>query len=337
MQLYKRARLWPYVADHTAQLEAMGPTADGLDFTRDATTDYFTATASNIATNDAFVDRGGVTEKSSLKIDEARNIDLIFDYSEVELSALTALGVWGQQQMGRINQFNRTRDAFVIQALKNNVTGAGLAANQRSIAIADASNFVSGVGDTEKAERFNLVAHLVNVNLDLWNRGMDIYQMGGGTPGYQGVVHLVNSQALKALQTYNLADVPNGGTGIYYDASLGMGMIAGGGVVGANRVIIDHLMDNTITASGDEYLSISFPSGAVKGIMPRRGGMVSGYKYQTAAVDLSGNAQQDADNAGAARPSYPTPIRIMGQRYAYDIELFDKDLVIAAKAVVTAN
>lgn len=319
-QLYQRADLWRFVQDDTARLMALGPQAKGLDYVRDAGTGYFTSLPDR-ATNDPFGDEGSVTTKETLEIDETKNIDLIFDYSEVEINAMTTLGMWADNQAGRIARLYTTRDRHVMTTLKNAKTGAGNAENQKTLAIAKADAFLGEGGTPDeiaaaKPERERALAHLATVNIDLWGRGMDIWMMGGGTQGYGEIIHLVNSQLYKALVYRAIAEAGNSGVGFQYDEATMQGRLTG--VIGANRVVVDHTMDNALTAAGDEYLSISFPTRAVKGLFPRRGGQIRQYKV-------------DPDTGN------PTPILIMGQRFAYATGLFDDKLVIALKAAVTAD
>ena len=202
----------------------MGRPPTGLQLTRDATTGYFTEIA-DTASNAAFTPITNVLEDFSLTLDETKNIDLVFNYSENEIAALQSLGVWAQNQMGRINAVASTRAAKVYDALTNNTTGAGLAANKTTHTIADASNFLGAGGNTEKGERLAALLWMVNANLTLWDRGLDMFGDGSGSGGPGEVVFLVNRTFFQALNYYQIADTPNGGTGIRYDSTLrGVGL-----------------------------------------------------------------------------------------------------------------
>ena len=313
-QLYKRSGLAQYHEDLTPALEARGPTAFGLQLTRDATTGYFTEIA-DTASNAAFVPLTNVTEDFSLQIDETKNIDLVFNYSEYEIGSLQALGVWAANQQGRIQAVANTRAAKIFDALTNTITGAELAANKTSQTIADASNFIGAGGNTEKGERLAALLWMVNANLDLWDRGANVPGLGSdGSNGPGEIIHLVNRKFMQALNYYAIADVPSAGVGVQYDSVAGVGRLTG--AVGANRVIMDHHMNNDITAAGDEYLCISFFSRAIKGLWKRMTPFIE--QYQT-----------DGGN--------PTPIRVMGTRYGYDFGLPDSNLVLSLDATVTAN
>lgn len=315
-QLYKRSRLWPYVDDRTGELMARGfPLAKGLEFARDTTSGYFTPLADS-ASNSGYADRGGSLGKETLETETDKNLDLVFDYSGEEIGSLTQLGVWAQRQMGRVNELMSTRDGKVYAALINAQTGAAKASNRSTLNIPNAAKFINDPNDAAaKMARFALVSHLVNAQLELWDRGLDILTApGSGTPGYQRPVHLVNKEAMKALNTYFIADVPNGGTGFTWDDTYQAGILRT--PVGGSRIMLDHHMDNTLTAAGDEYLAITFVPGAVKGLFPRRDAIPESLKY---------TAQ-----------GQPTPIRIIGQRYAYAVELFDENLVMSLDSVVTA-
>ena len=93
-QLYKRSGLTRYHEDLTPMLEARGPTANGLQLTRDATTGYFTEIA-DTASNAGFVPITNVLEDFSLTLDETKNIDLVFNYSENEIAALQSHSACG--------------------------------------------------------------------------------------------------------------------------------------------------------------------------------------------------------------------------------------------------
>ena len=314
-QLYKRSGLTRYHEDLTPMLEARGPTANGLQLTRDATTGYFTE-ITDTASNAAFTPITNVLEDFTLTLDETKNIDLVFNYSENEIAALQSLGVWAQNQMGRINAVASTRAAKVYDALTNNTTGAGLAANKTTHTIADASNFLGAGGNTEKGERLAALLWMVNANLTLWDRGLDMFGDGSGSGGPGEVVFLVNRTFFQALNYYQIADTPNGGTGIRYDSTLQRGRIEG--AIGDNVVIIDHHMDNVLTAAGDQYLAIAFHSRAIKGLWRRNHGFIEAHQMDPA----TGN---------------PTPIKVMGTRYAYAYGLPDSNLVLSLDSAVTAN
>ena len=83
-------------------------------------------------------------------------------------------------------------------------------------------------------------------------------------------------------------------------------------------MIIDHHMDNVLTAAGDQYLAIAFHSRAIKGLWRRNHGFVEAYQMDAA----TGN---------------PTPIKVMGTRYAYAYGLPDSNLVLSLDSAVTAN
>lgn len=317
-QLYQRSNLWRFVDDRTGELMARGwPLAKGLEFTRDSTTGYFTPLG-DVASNSGYADRGGVTEKETLETETDKNLDLVFDYSGEEIGALTQLGVWTQRQMGRVNELRSTRDGKVFAALANTVTGAGLAANRRTLNIASVAKFLDDPEDAgARKERFGLVSYMANAQIRLWGRGLELENIepSQGTPGYMRPVHLVNEQAMIALNTWALSDAKNGGTGFVFDNALKMGMFTT--PVGGSMVIMDHHMANTLTAAGDEFLCITFVPKAVKGLFPRRDAIPETLKHTPQGL--------------------PTPIRIIGQRYAYAVELFDSNLVLSLDSVATAD
>ena len=128
---------------------------------------------------------------------------------------------------------------------------------------------------------------------------------------------LVNRKLLQALNYYAIADTPNGGVGVRYDSALRRGRIDGtiGDNVGPHPITIWTMRSPPPVISTSSSPSTAGPSrgsgGATMGLLRR---------YQMDAA--TGN---------------PTPIKVMGTRYAYAYGLPDSNLVLSLDSDVTAN
>ena len=267
--------------------------------------------------NAAFTPITNVLEDFSLTLDETKNIDLVFNYSENEIAALQSLGVWAQNQMGRINAVASTRAAKVYDALTNAASGAGLAANKTSLTIADASNFIGASGNTEKGERLSALLWMVNANLTLWDRGLDMFGDGSGSGGPGEVVFLVNRKLLEALNYY--ADRGHSewrrGHPVRQHACAGVGL--------TGRLATTSLSSiTTWTTRSPPPVISTWPSPSTAGQSRGSGGAITGLLRRTRWIAATGN---------------PTPIKVMGTRYAYAYGLPDSNLVLSLDSDVTAN